>query len=102
MATAVAPLSPRIREGATVSMPLVWSQVKNGLDTTRYTIRTTPALIAKSKAWAEYCDSERQLEPAIRKLVGAGAAASSKNSRGSRATRSRRRSADAVRHAPST
>ena len=69
-ATAVAPLSPRLREGAPVSMPLTWSQLKSGLDPTRYTIRTAPALIAKSKAWNDYCDCVRPLEPAIRKLVG--------------------------------
>ena len=58
------------REGAPVSMPLVWSQVKAGLDPSRYTIRTAPPLIKKSTAWQEYCDSVQPLEPAIRKLVG--------------------------------
>jgi bifunctional non-homologous end joining protein LigD len=70
MSTAVAPLSPRLRQGAPVSMPLNWSQVKAGLDPARYTVRTAPALIAKSTAWREYCDCVRPLEPAIRKLVG--------------------------------
>jgi hypothetical protein len=32
-------------------------------------MRTAPALIAKSKAWEDYCDAVRPLEPAIRKLV---------------------------------
>ena len=70
MSTAVAPLSPRLREGAPVSMPINWSQVKAGLDPTRYTLRTVPALIAKSTAWKDYCDAVQPLEPAIRKLVG--------------------------------
>jgi bifunctional non-homologous end joining protein LigD len=70
LSTAVAPLSPRLREGAPVSMPLRWPQVKAGLDPSRYTLRTAPALIAKSKAWEDYCESLRPLEPAIRKLVG--------------------------------
>jgi bifunctional non-homologous end joining protein LigD len=68
-ATAVAPLSPRARPGATVSMPLTWSQVKAGLDPQRYTVRSVPALLAKTKAWAEYCESERPLAAAIRRLA---------------------------------
>jgi bifunctional non-homologous end joining protein LigD len=69
MSTAVAPLSPRAREGATVSMPLTWAQVKKGLDPKKFTVRTAPALIKKSPAWKEYCDSEKSLLQAIRKLA---------------------------------
>jgi bifunctional non-homologous end joining protein LigD len=70
MATAVAPLSPRARPGAPVSMPLTWTQVRTGLDPQRFTLRTALALLKTSKAWRDYCDGERPLEPAIRKLVG--------------------------------
>jgi bifunctional non-homologous end joining protein LigD len=68
MATAVAPLSPRARAGAPVSMPLTWSQVTASLDPKRYTIRTVPALLSKTSAWAEYHDSEQPLEGPIKKL----------------------------------
>ena len=74
MATAVAPLSPRGRPGAPVSMPITWAQVKKGLDPARYTLRTVPALIAKSKAWEDYCDGERPLADAIKRLGKSGAA----------------------------
>jgi bifunctional non-homologous end joining protein LigD len=70
MATAVAPLSPRARPGATVSMPLTWSQVRKGLDPKRFTVHTVPDLIAKSKAWEDYCSSERPLRAAIKSLLG--------------------------------
>jgi bifunctional non-homologous end joining protein LigD len=68
LSTAVAPLSPRAREGACVSMPLIWSQVKAGLAPQRYTIRTAPGLLKKTTAWADYCDGERPLGPAIKRL----------------------------------
>lgn len=68
MATAVAPLSPRARPGATVSMPLTWTQVKSNLDPTRFTIRTVPALLRKTSAWEDYCDGQRSLDQAIKRL----------------------------------
>ncbi|MGA8643751.1 non-homologous end-joining DNA ligase [Candidatus Binatus sp.] len=73
-ATAVAPLSPRARDGAPVSMPLLWTQLRPGLDPLRFTIRTAPGLIAKSTAWQEYCDAERPLAPAIKRLTRSKAA----------------------------
>lgn len=75
MATAVAPLSPRARPGATVSMPLTWTQVKSDLDPKRFTIRTVPALLSKTSAWEDYCDGQRPLEQAIKRLGKQKAAA---------------------------
>jgi bifunctional non-homologous end joining protein LigD len=68
MATAVAPLSPRGRTGAPVSMPLTWSQVNKGLDPTKFTVRTVPPLVPKLDAWRDYCDAERPLAGAIKRL----------------------------------
>jgi len=75
MATAVAPLSTRARPNAPVSMPLSWAQVKKGLDPARFNIRTVPMLLAKSRAWADYCDGERPLIEAVRKVVSLDKAA---------------------------
>jgi bifunctional non-homologous end joining protein LigD len=69
-ATAVAPLSPRARAGATISMPLTWGQVRAGLDPKRFTIFTAPRLLAKSIPWNNYKDSARSLKAVIKKLVG--------------------------------
>jgi bifunctional non-homologous end joining protein LigD len=70
MATAVAVLSPRAREGATVSMPLTWAQVRGDLDPRRSTVRTVPALLAKSKAWDGYDEAASPIKAAIKKLGG--------------------------------
>jgi bifunctional non-homologous end joining protein LigD len=69
MATAVAVLSPRARQGATVSMPLTWAQVRGDLDPKRYTVRSVPALLAKTKAWENYDDAASSIKAAMKKLV---------------------------------
>jgi bifunctional non-homologous end joining protein LigD len=69
-ATAVAPLSPRARPGATVSMPLTWAQARAGLDPGKFTVRTARALLERSGAWDGYGESSRPLLPAIERLVG--------------------------------
>jgi bifunctional non-homologous end joining protein LigD len=69
MSTAVAVLSPRARAGATVSMPLTWTQVRSDLDPKKYTVRTVPAQMAKTKAWDGYDDAASSIKPAIKKLA---------------------------------
>jgi bifunctional non-homologous end joining protein LigD len=68
-ATAVAPLSSRAREGAPVSMPLPWTQVRAGLDPQRFNISTARALLTRNTGWQEYDKSERSLEDAVRRLT---------------------------------
>ena len=64
----MAPLSPRARPNAPVSMPVTWPLVKRGLDPVAYTIRSVPQLLKKSKAWADYCEAERSPLEAMARL----------------------------------
>jgi len=81
MSTAVSPLSPRIRAGAPVSMPITWDQVRSGLDPSRFTIRTAPALMSRSKAWQGYEDAARSVVKAV-ELLAKGQKAGGKGGRG--------------------
>lgn len=69
MSTAVAVLSPRARAGATVSMPLTWTQVRGDLDPKKFTVRTVPALLAKTKAWVGYDDAATSIKAAMKRLA---------------------------------
>jgi bifunctional non-homologous end joining protein LigD len=50
-------------------MPLSWSQVRRGLEPLRYTLKTAPALLAKSTAWKDYREGERRLVDAFKRLA---------------------------------
>jgi len=65
IATAVAVLSPRAREGATVSMPVAWRDLKKGLSPHSFTVRTAAQRLSKTNPWKDYADSARSLTDAI-------------------------------------
>jgi bifunctional non-homologous end joining protein LigD len=65
VATAVAVLSPRAREGAQVSMPVAWRDVKKDLAPGLFTVRTAAQRLGKNKPWKDYADSARSLADAI-------------------------------------
>jgi bifunctional non-homologous end joining protein LigD len=67
-ATAVAPLSPRARAGALVSMPIPWREVRSRLDPRRFTLRTAAAGLRK-EPWPDYAAAARSLSAAIRSMT---------------------------------
>ena len=69
LSTAVAVLSPRARDGAPVSMPLLWSEARSGLDPKKYTVRSAAKLLRKVKPWAGYSEAARSLMDAIRSIT---------------------------------
>lgn len=68
-ATAVAVLSPRAREGAPVSMPVDWRNIKNGLDPKSFTLRSAPTLLDKLGPWENYGAGARPLADAIKRIT---------------------------------
>jgi bifunctional non-homologous end joining protein LigD len=68
MATAVAPWSPRARDGATISVPLAWSQLKKGLNPAAFAIASAAPVLKRGDPWKELAASAVSLEAAKTKL----------------------------------
>jgi bifunctional non-homologous end joining protein LigD len=50
-------------------MPLLWTEVRRGLDPLRFTLRTAPGLLAKTKPWEDYVPAARSLAHAIQSIT---------------------------------
>jgi bifunctional non-homologous end joining protein LigD len=46
-----------------------WKEVRRGLDPKKFTVRTAPAVLRKSKPWEGYDRAARSLADAIRKIT---------------------------------
>jgi bifunctional non-homologous end joining protein LigD len=53
-------------------MPIHWKEVKASLKPERFDIRSAPALLDKSKPWADYERAARSLSGAIAKVISRG------------------------------
>ena len=67
--TAVAPWSPRAREGATISMPLEWRDLHGTLDPKTFNIPSAPKLLKRADPWAKIDAAAKALAPARAKLA---------------------------------
>jgi bifunctional non-homologous end joining protein LigD len=50
-------------------MPLMWRDIKKGLDPKSFTVRSAPALLAKAKPWKDYTAGARSLADAIKHIT---------------------------------
>jgi bifunctional non-homologous end joining protein LigD len=71
-ATAVGAYTPRAREGAPVSTPLLWDEVKNSIRPEGFTVDTIPERLARlgSDPWADIGNVRQTLNTTLRRRVG--------------------------------
>jgi hypothetical protein len=65
--------------------------VRAGLDPARFTVRTAPALLARTKPWQDYAQAARSLRAAIEKFTRVGRSSAPRAPRAPRARGNGRR-----------
>ena len=56
-------LTARAKPGATVSMPLTWKQIEQGVKISDFTVKNVPALLKKNgNAWSNFFDQRQKLK----------------------------------------
>jgi len=56
-------LTARAKPGATVSMPLTWKQIEQGVKISDFTVKNVPALLKKNgDAWSDFFDQRQKLK----------------------------------------
>jgi bifunctional non-homologous end joining protein LigD len=53
-------------------MPLLWPQLRSGLEPMRFTVRTAPALLKRDKPWQGYAKAAQSLRAAIGRFTKTG------------------------------
>jgi bifunctional non-homologous end joining protein LigD len=71
-ATAISAWSMRARAGATVSMPLHWEELTEGLKPSVFTVENAAEQLQGSDPWADFYGTRQPISAAMRKAVGMG------------------------------
>jgi bifunctional non-homologous end joining protein LigD len=50
-------------------MPILWKDVRRGLDPKKFTLRSVPTLLRKARSWEGYAEGARSLADAIRSVT---------------------------------
>jgi bifunctional non-homologous end joining protein LigD len=71
-ATAIAPYSTRVRDGAPVAAPITWEEAKKVAAANIFTVETMPERVRKKRdPWKGYFDVKQSITKTMMKAVGA-------------------------------
>jgi bifunctional non-homologous end joining protein LigD len=60
-------------------MPILWKDVRRGLDAKKFTLRSAATLLRKARPWEGYAEAARSLADAIRSVTATPRAKARRN-----------------------